>query len=366
MAIDRRRLLQSFAAAGALAALPPLVGAASHGPRWLAARRRAGRHEAALIDAEGRDLRVIELPDRGHSFALAADGSRAVVFGRQPGFFALGFALDCEAAPLPLPLPAGRHYFGHGAFSVDGRRVFAAENDYDAGRGVIGVYACSIDGWRRESEFASGGIGPHELVLMPDGRTLCVANGGLLTHPDYGKLALNLDVMQPSLVYLDSRDGRLLERIELAPELHQLSIRHLAIDADGAVWFGCQYSGPRSERPPLVGRHRGGQPAELFIAGEEIQRALHNYVGSVAVDASGRTLATTSPVGNRVVWWDTRDGRCLGSTELADGCGVAPDADGGFLISDGLGRLHRAAAHRERVEIEALPDCAWDNHLRRV
>lgn len=364
MAIDRRHLLKALGAAGAVLALP--AAATSDAPRWLAARRRAGRFEAAVIDAQGRALRVIELPDRGHSFAIDASGRSAVAFGRQPGFFALAFGIDDDAPAQTLPLAPDRHFFGHGAFGRDGRTVYATENDYAAGRGVIGVYRRSANGWQRAAEFDSGGIGPHELLLMPDGRTLCVANGGLLTHPDTGKLALNLDSMRPSLAYVDTADGRLLERIELDPALHQLSIRHLAIDAAGAVWFGCQHSGPLGERPPLVGRHRRGHAAELFRADDDSQHALRNYIGSVAVGATGRILATSSPVGNRVVWWDTRDGRCLGSTVVDDGCGVAPDANGGFLISDGFGGLRHANADRAVIDANVLPDCAWDNHLRRV
>ncbi|PAX95204.1 Tat pathway signal protein, partial [Bordetella pertussis] len=38
--------------------------------------------------------------------------------------------------------------------------------------------------------FDTAGIGPHEALLLPDGKTVCVANGGILTHPDYGKLEL--------------------------------------------------------------------------------------------------------------------------------------------------------------------------------
>lgn len=364
MAIDRRHLLKALAAAGAVLALP--ATATSGAPRWLAARRRAGHYEAAVIDAQGRALRVIALPDRGHSFAIDASGRTAVAFGRQPGFFALAFDIDGDEPARALPLAPDRHFFGHGVFGRDGRTVYATENDYAGGRGVVGVYRRNADGWQRSAEFDSGGIGPHELVLMPDGHTLCIANGGLLTHPDTGKLALNLDSMRPSLVYIDTADGRLLERVELDPALHQLSIRHLAIDAAGSVWFGCQHSGPLSERPPLVGRHRRGRAAELFRADDNTQHALRNYIGSVGVDAAGRILATSSPVGNRVVWWDTRDGRCLGRTIVDDGCGVAADAEGGFLLSDGLGGLRHGTADRDPVGATVVPDCAWDNHLRRV
>jgi hypothetical protein len=364
MAIDRRQLLMAAAAAGALLTLPAAAG--SSAPHWLAARRRAGRFEAAVIDDRGNALRVIELPDRGHSFAIDARGRRAVAFGRQPGYFALAFDIDARTPAQALPLAADRHFFGHGAFGSDDRTVYATENDYARGRGVVGVYRRNRDGWQRSAEFDAGGIGPHELVLMPDGATLCVANGGLLTHPDTGKLPLNLASMRPSLVYLDAHDGRLLERVELDPTLHQLSIRHLAIDAAGSVWFGCQHNGPLGEQPPLVGRHRRGQAPELFRADDDTQHALRNYIGSLAVDAAGRTLATSSPVGSRVVWWDTRDGRCLGSSVVEDGCGVAADRDGGFLLSDGLGGLRHATAETGARDATTTPDCAWDNHLRRV
>src|SRR3546814_6417709 len=94
---------------------------------------------------------------------------------------------------------------------------------------------------------------------MPDGRTLCVANGGILTHPDYGKLQLNANDMQPSLAYIDMHSGTLQEQVFLDAALNRLSIRHLLVDGGGAVWFGCQHTGPAQEHPPLVGRHRRGE-----------------------------------------------------------------------------------------------------------
>ena len=185
--------------------------------RYLSARKRGGRDETALLDESGRDLRVVPMPARGHSFAIDAAGGRAVVFGRQPGFFALGFGLGA-AGPVELDLPQDRHFFGHGAFFDDGRLLAATENDFDGGRGVLGIYDASAGGaYRRVGEFDCGGIGPHEVLLLPDGKTLCVANGGILTHPDYGKLELNLDTMRPSLAYLDAASGKLLERWSWIP-----------------------------------------------------------------------------------------------------------------------------------------------------
>ena len=57
----------------------------------------------------------------------------------------------------------------------------------------------ATDDYRQVGELPAHGVGPHEVVLMPDGKTLAVANGGIRTHPDRDRVPLNLDSMQPSL-----------------------------------------------------------------------------------------------------------------------------------------------------------------------
>jgi hypothetical protein len=383
MATERRGALRRLVGLG-LAALgaPAVVRAASLGDPvtgspasqasadavFLAARRRAGRYEVAVLDAAGRDRQIVALQDRGHSFALDAVRGRAVAFGRQPGDFAMAFAIDGSTPPEVWAAPDGRHYFGHGVYADGGRLLLATENDYDAGCGVLGIYDASPGGaYRRLGEFATEGIGPHEVVLLPDRRTLCVANGGILTHPDYGKRELNRDSMRPSLVYVDVASGDVVDRVVLAPSLHQLSIRHLAVDAVGHVWFGCQYSGPAADQPPLVGRHRRGSEAQLFAGPPEVLRSLRNYVGSVAVDTAGGMVATSSPVGGVVAYWDAASGRSLGTSAHHDGCGVAGMAPGRFLVSDGGGGLVQAGPDSASSAVRApSPERAWDNHMRRI
>lgn len=357
-------------ALGAAAVLAPgrLLAGPSDSPLYATARQREGRNEVVLIDEQGRDRQVHVMPDRGHSFALDAGGGRVTVFGRQPGFFAMAFDVQGRAAPQVIEASEGRHFFGHGVYLPGGQLMLATENDYEGGRGVLGIYDVSRGGnYKRVGEFDCAGIGPHEVVLMPDGRTLCVANGGILTHPDYGKLELNLDTMAPSLAYVDARSGELLEQVTLDPRWHRLSIRHLALDARGRVWFGCQHMGPAGERPALVGRHVRGEAPTLFAGPAEVLRDMRNYVGSVSADPAGRIIATSSPVGGQVLYWDADSGRQLGLTRLADGCGVAPHRAGGFLLSSGLGAMVHVAAPAGAPEALIAPGGqAWDNHFRRL
>jgi len=68
-----------------------------------------------------------------------------------------------------------------------------------------------------------------------------------------------------------------------------------------------------------------------------------------------------------VIYWDAASGKCLGVTSLADGCGVAPAAQAGFLVSSGLGAMIRTDAQgKEKPVLPPSRDVSWDNHFRIV
>nr|QIQ10661.1 hypothetical protein GAGBIFFJ_00020 [uncultured bacterium] len=319
-----------------------------------------GSYGAVLLNERGGLIASVALPDRGHDITLSPTG-QAVVFARQPGTFALVFDPRGSAAPLTVPSVAGRHFFGHGAFSPDGRLLYATENDFDNARGVIGLYDVGA-GYRRIGEFDTFGIGPHELLLSADGTTLVVANGGIETHPDYGRTELNLDSMDPSLSFISAVDGALIGQLRLSAALHQLSIRHLAFDAKGRVWFGCQFRGPSAESPQLVGYATRDGDIRLIELPAEPLRALRNYVGSVAATVAGDLIAVSSPEGNMLLAIDPDTARPVATLDLANGCGLA-GVEAGFLASSGEGDLIGFAG------TEAAPqhfDFRFDNHLRRL
>ncbi len=362
MEIDRRTFLTLLGAA----AVAPARAFATEEQLYLAARARGARHEIAVIDALGVDRLVLPIEARGHSFAIDHRRRTAVAFARAPGRYAVAFDVEGKAVPQPLVAAPGRHFFGHGIFSADGRIMLASENDYEAGKGVTGLYDVGA-GFARIGEFASGGIGPHDIVLMPDGRTACIANGGILTHPDYDKLKLNIDTMAPTLAYLDIASGDIVEEVSLPADLHKLSIRHLVVDAHGAVWFGCQYEGDKTERPPLVGRHRRGRQPELFAGPPDVLRRMDNYVGSVSADASGEIIATSSPLGGLVTFWEASTGRFLGERATPDVCGVAPLEPRRILATTGRGAIEAMSPEEKRPISDESPNHpAWDNHLRLV
>jgi len=251
---QRRAFLKAAGAGFATSLLPRGAEALERAELILASsiQQADGRYGAALLSERGALIATVELPDRGHNVTFSPATGQAVVFARQPGTFAVVFDPAGKRPAQTLSSIEGRHFFGHGAFSADGRVLYATENDFEAARGVIGVYDAT-DRFRRIGEFDTFGTGPHEMLLSPDGEVLVVANGGIETHPDYGRAELNLETMDPSLCFIDARSGSLVGQLRLAAGLHQLSIRHLAFDARGRVWFGCQFRGAAASRPQLVG-----------------------------------------------------------------------------------------------------------------
>lgn len=357
---QRRAFLKAAGAGFAATLLPQRAFAMEQAELVFASavRTTSGSYGAALLTERGDLISTVALPDRGHDITFSAQAGRAVVFARQPGTFAVVFDPKGQAAPQTLTSPEGRHFYGHGVFSPDGKLLYATESDFDAGRGVIGVYDASGD-YRRIAEFPTYGIGPHELLLMPDGKTLVIANGGIQTHPDYGRAELNIDTMDPSICFVDTASGALIGQLRLAAGLHQLSIRHMAIDARSRVWFGCQYRGPAADQPQLVGYATVDGNIELIELPPDTLGSLRNYIGSVAMSADGETVGVASPEGDLVVAIDTGSTQPSLVQTLKNGCGIAAQG-GGFVVSSGDGEWTGMGGSGIT---DRMVELSFDNHI---
>lgn len=350
----RRGFLAACLAAGAA----PRLGWASVGnPSFLAAAREPdGSFGLYGLDSGGGIGFRVPLPARGHAGAGHPTRAEAVAFARRPGAFAL--VIDCGNGGVRhrLAPPGGRQFNGHGVFMDSGALLLTSEQRARDSVGVIGLWDVEA-GYRRIGEYPSGGIGPHDLRLMPDGATLVVANGGIATDP-MDRSKLNLPTMRPNLTYLDL-DGTILEQVEMGPALRQNSIRHLAIRDDGLVGFAMQWEGEPGAANPLLGLHRPGGAPVLAPAPLADELAMQGYAGSIAFSGDGGEIAITSPRGGRLHRFSA-DGTFLGAVSRADVCGLAPVA-GGYLASDGLGGLILVDAAGPTPL--ARVDCAWDNHI---
>lgn len=352
--IDRRALLK--AAGGTFAAsLAPRAAAALANADAVYASAYMDGYEGfgvALLTEAGEVVHRYALPQRGHDAEFDPSGRRLVVFARRPGTFAAVIDLARDAQPLIIHAPEGRHFYGHGCFSADGRLLYVTENDYDNARGVISVYDAT-DGFRRIGEFDSGGVGPHDMVVLPGGRSMLIANGGLETHPDYGRTVLNLATMKPNLALIDLADHSVSARHELPQAMHKLSIRHLAMTADGTVWFATQNQGDIHALLPLAGSVSPDGDVRLVDMPEEDLRLMRGYIGSVAANEAAGSVVFTSPQGNVAFEIGCADGAVIARHDLADVCGAAAKP-GGFFLSTGKGWLDGRTTR-----------LSWDNHIVR-
>lgn len=295
---------------------------------------------------------------RCHSGCRQPRGNDLVFFERRPGWAFYVLDQHTGARRHKIGAAPGEHFMGHGVFSPDGRWLYATASRYQQGRGLVTVYDAH-NAYRRSHEFDLQGIGPHELVLHPDGTTLVVAVGGIRTHPDYDRIKLNLDTMDPAVVLLDRHTGRHLAR--LRPQHHQQSSRHLSVSPDGDIYVGYQYQGPLHDTPALLARLHRGRWQEIRLP-QTTQAALANYISSVVAHPENDLVAAASPVGGTAVVFDGRTGELRAQAEIPDCAGVQALAGGDFLVSSGQGALVRLGARTAPQPMASLP-VAWDHHL---
>jgi uncharacterized protein len=345
---------RAFLAGLAASTLPRITWADAGNPAYLAAAKLPDGHYVLHgLSNTGTTLFTIPLPARGHAACAHPFRAEAVAFARRPGTYALVLDAFTGTVAHRLTPPEGRQFNGHGAFSADGSVLFTSEQVADGSAGRLGLWDTD-GGYIRMGEVATGGIGPHDVRLLPGGG-LVVANGGIETDPT-DRTMLNIDSMQPNLAYLTA-DGVLQDIVTLDKTLHQNSIRHLAL-FDGGVAMALQWEGDPAEYPPLLGLHRAGTPPQLYALPDIDAPAMKNYAGSIAV--SGKTVALTSPRGSTVARFTLDDGTPLPLIRRTDASGVAAHADG-FLLSDGTGNV--SLLTDQGVKALTTQSLAWDNHL---
>ncbi|MFC3163311.1 DUF1513 domain-containing protein [Ciceribacter thiooxidans] len=316
-------------------------------------RAPGGTYGLALLSEEGEIIAQVDLPGRMHGLTSCTATGKVVAFARRPGTFAIAVDPGASSEPTVFACGENRHFFGHGGFSPNGHLLYACENDFNNNRGVIGIYDAA-NGFSRLGEVPAHGVGTHDMTVSDDGSLLIIANGGIETHPDFGRTKLNLDHMEPSLVICDARTGALVEKHVLPANLRQLSTRHLALAERGRIWFACQYEGARNGLPPLVGYFGQGEDLRFIDLPEETTDGLANYVGAIAVDRRSGLVGITSPKGGLAVTLSGTSGAVVKQTRIANAAGIAPGVNG-FAVSSYDGRFGRTQSA-----------IAWDQHIGRL
>ncbi|MCX4028373.1 DUF1513 domain-containing protein [Endozoicomonas sp. SM1973] len=363
--MNRRQFLVSLVAGSTGLAVSQLNWAQASPPLLMSAyKNQTGQYGiAAFSTTANKPLWQLPLPARAHAVSCHPSQPLAAVFDRRPGQQI--HIIDWQQGKLLTTIKAAakRHFYGHGTFSRDGKQLYCTENNWQHGTGVIGIY--DTQDFTRLDEIASGGIGPHEIVLHPDGQTLVVANGGILTHPNSGRKKLNLDSMTPNLSHISIETGKLVDQQSFVH--HQLSIRHLAISQQGQVVAGMQYQGDQSDIEPLVAsQFAQGRPLTPLAGDELAWLQMNQYTASVCILDHADTVVITCPRANQIMSWQLSTGKLGSILNVADAAGAVAISKNHCAITTGLGHLHTIKCHQGSMTPmtqQRFADIAWDNHL---
>lgn len=332
---------------------------------WLmsACSNHSNEHFIAAFDLNGVIKNKIKLPARGHdAIAITNKPGHAIVFARRPGMFAYEVDL-IEGRVIQEITPAkGSHFYGHGVLSAKHNVLYTTENSYESGEGRIVVR--DADNYQILDSYSSGGIGPHQLAIMPNSDDLVIANGGIRTHPDQPRKKLNLDSMLPNLAYLDATTGQLID--SYAIDTPKLSIRHLDVSKQGKVIAGLQYQGAKSDLVPLAISHHGESSLQYLKAPESTWRSMRQYTASVCIDSDKQVAAISCPRANMITYWSLLDNSYLSKERFSDGAGLTFANQ--MYVSSGKGKVIASTILNNNIT-EAVNTALsfdglkWDNHL---
>lgn len=342
------------------ASLPIKTWADVGTPKFLSAGKYSnGEYALFGINIDGKVVFEIPVTHRAHAATTHPSIPHAVAFARRPGYFAIIINCLNKSIIKKLIPPKENHFYGHGCYIKNGTILVTTENEIETGKGLLGLWDSELN-YRRIGQIASGGIGPHEVKALPNEMGIVVANGGIRTHPKYGRKKLNLEMMRSNISFFDLNYS-LKNKLKLPKEMQLNSIRHLDVSAQGKVAFGTQWQGDQSEIVPLVGYIDQMQTLTLIELNILNQSELKGYIGSVAINGGGSLISATSPRGgishiynnNTLVqkFWKT------------DICGVA-SVNNGFAFTNGSGSFfHISNNNNNKKIIHTKSKLHWDNHL---
>jgi hypothetical protein len=373
MRVSRRQMLAQLGMpALAMAAWPHgAMGAsgtskATASTRLVAAWQAGSGPQVGVLEAMGTELRVaaaLDVPTRPHGLAVAPDGSLLAV-ARRPGDWLLRWDARGRAIAWAWA-EADRAFNGHVLCAPDGRTLYTTETDLATGQGLVGVRnALSL---AKQDEWPTHGMDPHALVWdahAAQGERLVVANGGLETRPETGRLKINRDRMDSSLVRLDARTGALAGQWRV--DDRRLSLRHLAWHGHGPkamLGIAMQAEHEDAER-------RAAAPVLALFDGEHLAvagmaRPLAGYGGDIAATPQG--FAVSCPRVHGVARWNAR-GQALSFVALAEACALSAGERG--LADELWVGGHPAAVHLQGdstiVPCPLHADLRLDNHWVRL
>jgi uncharacterized protein len=267
----------------------------------------------------------------GHGFMPNPARPHLAVVSQKQGKGCVEWDMAARKVTRVISTVPQRQFYGHGAFTPDGKILFLVETTVGDGsyQGVISVRDGSS--YEQLGEFPSYGMAPHDAHLIDGGRTLVVTNGGGPRGSSEMPCVTLVDV-----------GTRQLKRKLVLPE--RLNAGHVAMTAKGDM---AVVSAPRNGMNKEAPDYLGG--ISLLVPGRDL-RTLENEVVarmrgetlSVAIHAPSGVVAATNPAADLLSFWDYSSGKLLMATDqFKDPRGISLTLDQRkFVLTYGRVRPH--------------------------
>jgi len=362
--VNRREFIKGL---GSILSLPLLVSCDAYRnehEHWLSAAGGKNNEYSLSWSQNSTNHRTKLLTGfRGHGLTQHPIQHHIVLmFSRRPGNQGVVSNLLTQKIEHTFTSPDHLFMEGHGCFSHDGKLLFCTETNKHTSQGVITVR--ETDTFKVINEIPSGGIGPHELQILPKQNVLAIANGGLIK--DSTGDVINLDNMESNITLLDFTSGNIIASYKVPNS--KASLRHIDISDDGIIAAAMQIQDYSSESPTaLTSLITKDGNSILLNAPETLLKKMKGYVGSVRINNKYRTAAFTSPRGNIALFWNIDTGMFLGQQFFHNVCGITVSKNEEyFVLSNSAGKIRQISSSTllENIDLrQQLPEYQWDNHM---
>jgi hypothetical protein len=203
----------------------------------------------------------------------------------------------------------------------------------------------------KRAEWPTHGFDPHQLVQDAAGNIL-VANGGVPTQPETGRVKRNLAQMDSSLVRLDARSGELLGQWRL--DDRRLSLRHMAWSGEVlGIALQAEHDDVTTKAAAPVLALLDGNRLKTLNAPEN----LLDYAGDIAATSTG--FAVSCPRAQDIALF-TIAGDWQKRIPLAEACALTSTTDA--ILAGGQFQALTLRDPPEKVENTRIPGIRLDNH----
>ena len=277
----------------------------------------------SVVNLTLKDKRLVPLDFLAHGVIVDPNNYFRLIMFEKIGPGACEVDLKSMKMVRKITTSDDKYFYGHGAFTIDGKILYCTETYLGNKKGIIAVRDAQT--MQYLGEFPTYGDNPHECQLIKRGKVLVVTNAGSTIGGN----------TEPSVTYIDMNNQQLIERVMLTND--RLNTGHIGIAKDGSLVVA---SAPRDglDKTELggVSIRPNGEQMETITTPNETVRSMTGEALSVIIHNARNIAAVTHPDGNMVTFWSVSDRRLLKVIRLERPRGVTLTLDEKtFVISYG-------------------------------